>query len=285
MRDSLEQAYDYCRNIASNHYENFPVASWLLPKQLRNPVSVIYAFARTADDFADEGDLDNKSRLDYLDNMSARLEEINRGVAQQDPLFIALNDTINQYSLPLELFQDLLTAFKMDITKKRYQNFDEVLEYCRYSANPVGRLLLHLYNAATPQNLGWSDNICSALQLINFLQDIEQDYHEMNRIYIPLDDMSRHTITEQDIQNRRDDPAMWKLITIQTERAQKLMKSGMPLGRVLKGRIGVELRMIISGGLRILDKLHSRDRRIYNRPRLTGKDKIVMLGNAIFGHF
>src|SRR3990172_2992871 len=172
---TVEQAYSQCQRITRSHYENFPVASVLLPRRLRQPISVIYAYARSADDFADEGDLDASTRLSLLDDYRRQLDRLTQGERPTDPVFIALADVIEKYALPLEPFYDLLAACRMDVTKKRYASFDEVMAYCRYSANPVGRLVLHLSNDASPQNLQDSDAICSALQLINFFQDITQD--------------------------------------------------------------------------------------------------------------
>ncbi|MGH8694795.1 MAG: squalene/phytoene synthase family protein, partial [Burkholderiales bacterium] len=162
--------------MAVNHYENFPVASVLLPERLRRPVELIYSFARQADDFADEGDLPPEQRLHNLAEFSSELDRIERGEAPRLPLFADLVPVITAHSLPVGLFRDLISAFSQDVTKNRYADFGEVMDYCRRSANPVGRLLLHLYQAAEARNLTCSDAICSSLQLINFLQDIEIDF-------------------------------------------------------------------------------------------------------------
>ncbi|HEY0269177.1 MAG TPA: squalene/phytoene synthase family protein, partial [Methyloradius sp.] len=155
--------------LASTHYENFPVASILLPMRLRKPIGLIYAFARQADDFADEGDLTPEQRLELLNGFKLELDKISHNQATDSALFTALNAMIKQHNLPLVPFYDLLDAFSQDVVKSRYENFGEVMDYCRRSANPVGRLLLHLYGYATPRNIGLSDAICSALQIINFL--------------------------------------------------------------------------------------------------------------------
>jgi squalene synthase HpnC len=181
---NLETAYRHCERLARSHCENFPVASWLLPRRLRRPIAVIYAFARTADDFADEGHYSAAQRLALLNGYGAKLQQLERGEATDDPLFIALADVIARYQLPLQLFYDLLSAFAQDVTKKRYTDFGELLDYCRRSANPVGRLLLHLSGNASAENLQLSDKICSALQLINFYQDLAQDFAENERIYL-----------------------------------------------------------------------------------------------------
>ncbi len=271
-KETLKSAYAECLHMAQSHYENFPVASRLLPKHLRQPIAVIYAFARRADDFADEGDLSNEERIAKLTDFGNKLELVEQGQEVDDTTFIALADVIKQHQLPISLFHDLLTAFKMDVTKTRYANFGEVMEYCRYSANPVGRLLLHLNNAASPQNLGYSDAICSALQLTNFLQDISQDLDESDRIYIPLDEMEQYGVSEEDIRNKITNQASRDLIQFQIQRTRKLMQSGAPLGKVLKGRMGLELRLTIMGGSRILYKLNQQQNDVFSRPRLSKWD-------------
>ena len=271
-KEILENAYSECIALAQSHYENFPVASRLLPKHLRRPISVIYAFARRADDFADEGDLSNDERISALDDFSKKLNLIEQGNEVEDTTFIALADVIKQHQLPVSLFHDLLTAFKMDVTKKRYANFGEVMEYCRYSANPVGRLLLHLNNETSPQSLGQSDAICSALQLTNFWQDISQDLEESDRIYLPQDEMQQFGVSEDDLRNKITNSASRNLIAFQINRTVKLMQSGAPLGKVLKGRMGLELRMTIMGGSRILYKLNQQYDDVFSRPRLSKWD-------------
>lgn len=170
----IKAAYAYCQKIAQNHYENFPVASFILPKRLRAPIAVIYAFARTADDIVDEGNETAIERLKNLDHFKSELDNIQHN-KMTNPIFIALQHVISMHQLPIELFYDLLTAFKQDITQTDYQTFEEVLRYCRYSANPIGRLLLHLNGKASHENLLLSDNICTGLQLINFMQDLASD--------------------------------------------------------------------------------------------------------------
>ncbi|MCW9031054.1 MAG: squalene synthase HpnC [Gammaproteobacteria bacterium] len=280
-KETLQNAYAECLNMARSHYENFPVASRLLPKRLRQPIAVIYAFARRADDFADEGNLTEDERLSALADYANKLNQIEQGEFVNDVTFIALADVIKQHELPVSLFHDLLTAFKMDVTKARYANFGEVMQYCRYSANPVGRLLLHLNNAASPQNLGMSDAVCSALQLTNFLQDISQDLEESDRIYIPKDEMEQFGVSEDDIRNKTTNHATRRLIEFQIRRTVKLMQAGAPLGKVLKGRMGLELRMTIMGGSRILYKLNQQHDDVFSRPRLNKWDIVWILWKAI----
>ena len=263
--------------MAVDHYENFPVASVLLPKRLRRPVEIIYHFARQADDFADEGDISNEERLAKLDAFRAELNRIANGEAPQTPLFCDVASIVAEFHLPLQLLHDLLDAFSQDVVKKRYANFDEVLDYCRRSANPVGRLLLHLYEEATPQNLAYSDAICTSLQLINFWQDVKKDY-AIKRIYLPLDEMAQYGISEEHIAQGRVDAAWQALMKFQCARARGMMRSGAPLGSILSGRIGLEMRLIIAGGLRILDKLDAVDYDMFNRrPVLKPWDWVIML--------
>lgn len=269
--------------MAVDHYENFPVASILLPKRLRRPVEIIYHFARQADDFADEGDAPNEERLTKLDGFRAELDRIAAGETPQSQLFIDVAAIVAEYELPLQLFRDLLDAFAQDVVKKRYADFDEVLDYCRRSANPVGRLLLHLYGEATPQNLSYSDDICTSLQLINFWQDVKKDY-AIGRIYLPLDDLAQYGISEQQIAEGRADATWRELMRFEVERAEAIMRRGAPLGSILRGRIGLEMRMIIAGGLRILHKLRAVNYDMFERrPVLRTHDWVIMLlGSAPF---
>jgi squalene synthase HpnC len=278
---TLPAAYQHCRQIAAAHYENFPIASHLLPNQLRESVSVIYAFARTADDFADEGDSNPAERLQLLAEYDAQLQRLMVGESVTDPIFIALGDVIQRHGLPIELFRELLSAFTQDVTQRCYANFTEVLDYCRRSANPVGRLLLHLYGHATPAKLSLSDHICTALQLINFLQDLSQDYDENNRIYLPQDEMQTYGVSEYHLQNRISDKGMQQLFHIQIQRASALLLAGAPLGNQLPGRIGLELRLIIQGGGCILQKLNDNGGDVFRRPRLRKTDYFTMFWNAL----
>jgi squalene synthase HpnC len=272
----LEHAYNYCIELTRSHYENFPVASFALPKAMRQPISVVYAFARTADDFADEGEHTVEERFALLNDYSNKLHQTEQNEALDHPIFIAIKDVINKHQLPWQLFHDLLTAFKMDVTKKRYANFEEVLHYCRHSANPVGRLFLHLYKQATPRHLEWSDNICSALQLINFWQDIEQDFVENNRIYLPVDEMQQYGVSEEQLKNKISDNAMQQLMALQIRRTRKMLFTGAPLAYAMKGRFGLELKLTVHGGSRVLEKLEQQTS-LFARPRLSKGDWLLIL--------
>lgn len=276
----VQKAYHYCLEIVRSHYENFPVASLLLPRALRQPIAVIYAFARSADDFADEGQLSDQQRLAKLNAYSQQLEVLGKAQAT-DPIFIALRDVIDRHQLPLQLFHDLLTAFKQDVTKKRYADFEEVLDYCQHSANPVGRLLLHLIHQATPENLQQSDAVCSALQLINFLQDIHQDFDENNRIYFPQDEMQQWGVNDTMIKQKQSNDAMRDLVNQQLQRAKTMMLSGAPLGNRIPGRFGLQLRMMINGGLQVLKLLENQQQNVFSRPRLNTRDWFTITFNSL----
>ncbi|MDP1527194.1 MAG: squalene synthase HpnC [Rhodocyclaceae bacterium] len=246
-------------NSYRDHYENFPVASLLMPAHLRLAVQAIYAFARSADDFADEGDLPAEERLRLLAAYQAELDRIERSEPTDHPIFLRLRPHIAAFDLPLQLFRDLLDAFTQDVRKDRYADFAELMDYCRRSADPVGRLLLHLFGAATPENLQRSDAICSALQLINHWQDIGIDMGKNadGRIYLPQGDMAHFGVTEETLRCRLASADFCQLMKFQVDRARALMLSGAPLGRDLPGRIGLEIRTIVAGGLRILDKIEA----------------------------
>jgi squalene synthase HpnC len=219
-------------------------------------------------------------RLAKLDEFRAELKRIENGEAAKLPLFEALGEVVKKYRLPIQLLHDLLDAFAQDVVKKRYANFDELLDYCRRSANPVGRLLLYLYDEATPQNLIYSDNICTSLQLINFWQDVQKDY-AIRRIYLPQDEMARYGVTESQIAQGNVDQAWQKLLQFQVERAHVMMQAGAPLGTILGGRIGLEMRLIIAGGKRILRKLEKVHYDMFNqRPVLRAHDWLIMLLNS-----
>ena len=270
-------------DLHRTHYENFPVASILLPAPLREPVAAIYAFARSADDFADEGDLPATERLALLDGYRRELDAVANGAPTQHPIFLRLRPVIGRYDLPLQLFRDLLDAFAQDVAKTRYADFAELMDYCRRSANPVGRLLLHLFGAATPENLRQSDAVCSALQLINHWQDVGIDAAKpMPRIYLPQDELARFNVAEDAILRRAASADFFSLMRFQVERARALMLEGTPLGRRLPGRIGLEIRAIVAGGLRILDKIEAVGYDVFSRrPVLGALDWPLVMGRAL----
>jgi squalene synthase HpnC len=270
--------------VAIDHYENFPVASILLPRRLRRPIALIYRFAREADDFADEGDAPDSERLAQLATFTRELQRIEGHEPPGIPWFSDLAGIIREYQLPIDAFHDLLSAFAQDVTTKRYATYADVLDYCHRSADPVGRLLLFLYGEAGAKNLEYSNAICSSLQLINFWQDVAIDWRK-DRVYFPQDEMQQYGITETQIANG-DTGGNWpQFMAFQVQRTRELLHSGKPLGRILKGRIGLEMRTIIAGGDRILSKISAVDGDVFrHRPVLTKPDWVLMLARSLSGN-
>lgn len=267
--------------MAVDHYENFPVASVLLPADLRRPVALIYRFAREADDFADEGNADPATRLAQLDHFREQIQRIEAGTQPEIAWFTELAEMIRCRGLPIEPFLDLLSAFSQDVTQSRYATYSDLLDYCRRSANPIGRLLLVLYGASGQTHRAWSDAICSTLQLINFLQDIAIDYGK-GRVYLPQDEMQRFGVSEAQIARAQTSSAWKEFMAFQVERARSLLDSGAPLGRELTGRVGLEMRMIIAGGARILEKIQEAGGDVFRfRPVLRPLDWPLMLLRSI----
>ncbi|MDQ3060216.1 MAG: squalene synthase HpnC [Pseudomonadota bacterium] len=268
-----------------SHYENFPVASVLCPPQLRPPIAAIYWFARTADDIADEGDAAPQTRLDDLAAYRADLLATASG-AQPSPrwagVFGQLGPMMRQFSLPVDLLADLLSAFEQDVVKQRYANEAELFDYCRRSANPVGRLLLHLYGVQDAQSLKESDRICTALQLINFWQDLSVDIPR-GRIYLPADAWAPHGVDEAQLLGLQRNPNTTGLIAASVRSARALMLQGAPLVKKVPGRGGWELRLVVQGGLRILDKIETLNfNTLQRRPKLGAWDIVVMGWRALW---
>ncbi|MBP9218273.1 MAG: squalene synthase HpnC [Sterolibacterium sp.] len=278
---------DDCQQ-ALQHYENFPVASLLLPRPLRAAVKVLYRFARSADDIADEGNLPAAERLRQLDNYAEQLSLIEAGCPSRQPLFQQLAIVVQQHHLSCSLLHDLLDAFRQDVLQQRYTSHIELRDYCRRSANPVGRLLLQLFNSTTPRHFAphhfeWSDAICTSLQLINHWQDVAIDMAKQpSRLYLPRQELERHGVSEAQIAAGICDDRWRTLMRDEVDRARTLMLSGAPLGRALPGRIGLELRLIIQGGLRILEKIEAVDYDIFRRrPTVQRHDLPVLLWRAL----
>ena len=280
---SAAEGFAYCERLARTHYENFPVGSLLVPKSKRPHVYSIYAFARTADDFADEGygtGLTESERLAALDAWEQQLEDCYRGEATQ-PVFAALSVTVKELQLPLQLFRDLISAFKQDVVKRRYANFDEVMDYCRRSANPVGRLILLLFGYRDEHLHQLSDHICTALQLANFWQDVAVDLQK-DRVYLPLNEMERFGYREDDLGARRFNERYAALLRFQVKRTRALFEQGRPLPSLVRGRLAFELRLIWQGGMRILERIeHNGYDTIHQRPTITRWDKAALLAKAL----
>lgn len=273
----VSAAYRYCQAVTDAHYENFPVASVLLPKRLRPAIAAIYAFSRIADDFADEAEFAGE-RLEQLEAWENLLTDDN----PTHPVFVALSDATQQHDLPRQLFYDLLSAFKQDVVKARYANFDEILDYCRRSADPVGRLVLSLFKLGDVERFKQSDAVCTALQLANFWQDVAIDLKK-DRIYLPQDDMAAFGVSEDDLKRGQATDGFKKLMTFQIARTRELFARGKPLGLSLPGRLGVEIRLTWLTGMRILDRIESVDYDVFNhRPELSKRDFLRALPAAFF---
>lgn len=271
--------------MSISHYENFPVGSILLPRSLRRPIATIYHFARSADDLADEGDVLPEERLVSLAAYRSELDILSAGEQSAHPLFQALGCTIQAHQLPLTPFYDLISAFEQDVQQTRYADFQSLLAYCRRSANPVGRLVLHLTGQASEQNLKHSDHICTALQLINFWQDVAIDWGK-GRIYIPQNELALFDVTEADLAafaNGQVCSSRWRdLMHFQIKRARQLMRAGAPLIEVLPGRLKWEIQLTVMGGLRVLEKLDQCGGDVFRtRPVLGATDWLVMLVKLI----
>ncbi len=273
------------RGQGVDHYENFPVASVLCPPHLRRPIAAIYAFARTADDLADEGDATPDQRLAELAAFRADLEATVRGQAPSArwaSVFAALGSAIERHALPVHLLRDLLSAFEQDVVKNRYPDQAELEDYCRRSANPVGRLLLHLYGVNDAQALHQSDTICTALQLINFWQDLSVDLPR-GRLYLPADALRAHHVSEAELLALTVNPNTLKLIATQAVSARATMVFGSKLVRKVPGRGGWELRLVVQGGLRILDKIEALGfNTLQHRPTLGKWDVAVMAWRSLW---
>jgi phytoene synthase len=295
--------------MAVDHYENFPVASILLPARLRRPVTDIYRFARSADDIADEGDEPDAQRLAALSGYRQALEAIRDGAPgvaapedAQQAIFGPLAETVHAFSLHMTPFFDLLSAFEQDVRVHRYPDEDTLLDYCRRSADPVGRLMLHLHGAATPRNQAYADAICTGLQLTNFWQDVALDWHK-GRLYIPRDALARHGVHEDFIRDQSlssgsggrtgsaaprrpswggEQGRAWRtLMRNQVEKTRARLISGLPLAGALPARAGFELKLVVLGGLRVLERLDQLHYDMFrHRPTLRGRDWTLMLLRA-----
>ena len=261
----LAAAYASCARDSRQHYENFPVGSLLLPRGMRQHVAAVYAFARAADDFADEGLRSVETRQDLLDGWLERLRQAGSGrepdsrlrpgePAHTPAIFLALSASIRACSLPIDLLEDLLSAFRQDVTVTRYATWTELLDYCRRSANPIGRLVLRIAGHRDAQLDVWSDAICTALQLANFWQDFKVDY-DRGRLYLPVDEQQAHGAGEDDLAAGAIPPAWREALSAATVRTRHLFDEGRPLCDAIRGRLRYELRATWLGGTRILDRL------------------------------
>jgi phytoene synthase len=279
----IKDAFAFCEQMARTHYENFPVGSLLIPKGARKHVYSIYAFARTADDFADEGygtATTRDDRLYLLDEWEFQLESCYRGIASH-PIFIALGETVRELRLPIQLFRDLLSAFRQDVVQTSYRDFDELLDYCQRSANPIGRLILLLFGYRDEHLHKLSDYLCTALQLANFWQDVSVDLGK-DRVYLPQQDLWRFDYSAEELFAREFNERYAELLKFQVNRTWQLFEYGKPLPRLVRGRLSFELSLTWHGGARILELIerHGYDT-LRRRPKLTKWDKLLLLTRAI----
>lgn len=278
----LETAYDHCWRIATAHYENFTVGSWLLPRRLRRPLAAIYAFARTADDLADEGELAAAERLDRLAAWEAQLEACYAGEARE-PIFVALADTARRFAIPIEPFRRLLDAFRQDVAFRPFATFDELLAYCRCSADPVGHLVLALFGYHDAERQALADRVCTGLQLANFWQDVAVDAAR-GRIYIPFEDLERFGCAPAELTPGRCNDRLRVLLRFEVERTRLWLRDGVHLAAHVEPRLAREVRLFAGGGLGILDRIEAAGFDVLTaRPTLSSADKTRLILRVIAG--
>jgi squalene synthase HpnC len=278
---TLEQSRAYCRRLARTHYENFSVATWFLPKHLRQDFLNVYAYCRISDDLGDEVG-DPTAALALLDEWQTELDACYAGTPRH-PVFVALAVTVKKFEIPKHEFSDLLIAFRQDQTVSRFETFDDVLAYCHYSANPVGHLVLYLcgYHDADRQQL--SDYTCTALQLANFWQDVTVDYAK-GRIYLPLEDLRRYSVSEQDIQQNRNTPAFCEMMKFEVERAREWFDRGLPLAKKVDKELAVDIELFSRGGQEILNAIERQNFAVLGRrPVISKPRKLALVARAALG--
>ncbi len=279
LEKEIESAYDEALEFVGNHYENFPVTSFLIPKELRKHVAIIYWFARTADDFADEGSLNQNERIEKLNEFENHLTDLLNG-KYTNPFERALHFTIQTKNLSTDNFYNLLKAFKQDVVKSRYNNFSELLNYCSNSANPVGRLILELNDTKNEKAFHYSDQICTALQLTNFWQDSAIDFKK-GRIYYPSDEMQNFNVTEKMFELKENNLNLKALVKHNVDRTKQLFREGSKLLNFLNGRLKFEIKWTILGGEALLKKIETNNYSVTQvRPTLNKKDFLMLLLKA-----
>ena len=275
MNFNSESAYISAEKFARTHYENFPVVSFLIKKELRKHVAILYWFARTADDIADNPNIPANDKIIKLNQFEDRLTSLLKGNYENE-YELALSNTIHVMHLTKSLLYDLLSAFRQDLVKKRYQSFEDLLNYCKYSANPIGRLILEINNIRDSDAFYYSDKICTALQLINFYQDVTID-HGLDRIYFPLDEMSMFSVSENMFEFNKINHNLEKLVKYNIDRTENILREGKKLLKYLPGRLKIEIKWTVLGGMTILNKIRNNDFNIFTRPRLNKLDLLVLL--------
>src|SRR6202158_3251814 len=272
------EAREYCRRLARSHYENFSVASWFLPKRLRQHFFNVYAYCRISDDLGDETG-DRAASLLLLDEWEAELNACYDG-GPRHPVFVALAGTVREFDIPKQTFADLLTAFRQDQTITRYETFDDLLGYCHYSANPVGHLVLYLCGYRDPERQQLSDFTCTALQLANFWQDVSTDY-DKGRIYLPLEDLSRFRVSENDISGKRNTMAFREMMDFEVARSRKWFDRGLPLIGKVSQELAIDLELFSRGGQEILNAIERQDYAVLGRrPAISKTRKLALVARA-----
>ncbi len=272
---SPAEAEAYCRSLATSHYENFPVVSWLLPKALHQPFFNLYAFCRWADDLGDEAG-DRQRALELLAWWRAETERCYENQCLH-PVFIALKPTIDEFQIPPQPFLDLISAFEQDQRVTEYDTFEQLQDYCRRSADPVGRMVLLLCRQSTPEHVAWSDSICTGLQLANFWQDVSRDF-DIGRIYLPREDRERFGYGRADFDRRVTNAAFLELMKFEVDRARDSLQAGFPLVERMPGALQIDIDLFIRGGLRILERIERVGYRVWDtRPKVTKRDAFQLL--------
>jgi squalene synthase HpnC len=275
---SLSEAREYCARLARTHYENFSVATWFLPPRLRQDFFNVYAYCRISDDLGDEvGDV--SASLALLDEWQRELDACYAG-SPKHPVFVALAETVRKFDIPKHEFSDLLIAFRQDQTVTRFETFDDVLAYCHYSANPVGHLVLYLCGYRDPERQQLSDFTCTALQLANFWQDVSVDYAK-GRIYLPLEDLRRFAVSEDDITCSRNTPAFCAMMRFEVERAREWFSRGLPLIAKVDSELAIDLDLFSRGGIEILNAIARQNYAVLaNRPSISKSRKLALVARA-----
>ncbi len=275
---SLPDAYAYCERLARTHYENFSVATWFLPKRLRQHFFNVYAYCRISDDLGDETG-DTAVSLQLLDEWEAELNACYAG-SPRHPVFVALAGTVREFDIPKHEFSDLLLAFRQDQSVTRYDTFDDLLGYCRYSANPVGHLVLYLGGYRDPERQQLSDFTCTALQLANFWQDVSSDFHK-GRVYLPLQDLRKHEVSEADIAAGKNTPQFVEMMRFEVQRAREWFGRGLPLIGKVDRELAIDLDLFTRGGQEILNAIERQGFAVLgNRPSISKMRKLALVARA-----
>lgn len=278
---SLAAAQEYCRRLARSHYENFSVASWFLPPLLRQHFFNVYAYCRISDDLGDEVG-NQAASLQLLDQWEAELHACYAG-SPRHPVFVALAETVRRFEIPQPTFADLLTAFRQDQRVTRYETFDDLLGYCRYSANPVGHLVLYLCGYRDPERQALSDCTCTALQLANFWQDVSVDYAK-GRIYLPMEDLRRFQVPEQDIAAQHNTAQFCDLMRFEVARARDWFERGLPLVEKVDRELAIDLELFSRGGQEILNAIEAQGFNVLGRrPAISKARKLALVARAAWG--